>query len=363
MNEAPRFRLLLAEDDEQDLQSCRDAVERQREEQGRAIELVECESLDQALQTLDSSFDGAIIDLKLGVQGDEGTDLVRRIKECRYRIPVAILTGTPGAADLDFAYIGVFKKGEPGSRYSELLDLFWGIHCTGLTRIMGGRGKIEDALLEVFEKSLLPQRAPWIEYGKEDSARTEKALLRHTLNHLLQLLDDSEDSCFPEEVYLIPPLKPGPQTGSIVAAEDGKHYVVLTPACDLVIREDGDFNADRILLVEIQQEHEVVAPALGTAKKPSKGRIEAVFRNSTGYRHWLPKTAEFDGGFINFRGVLAVHKDQFACEYEPLGVQIAPAFVKDIVARFSSYYARQGQPEIERAGAVKRFLESWERTD
>ena len=28
-------------------------------------------------------------------------------------------------------------------------------------------------------------------------------------------------------------------------------------------------------------------------------------------------------------------------------IQISPSFVKDIVARFSSYYARQGQPNID----------------
>ena len=363
MNKLPPFRLLLAEDDEQDLQSCRDAVERQREEQGRVLDLIECKNPDQAMQTLDSSFDGAIIDLKLGDQGDEGTKLVRRIKERHYRIPVAILTGTPDAADLDFAYLGVFKKGEPGSSYSELLDIFWDIHRTGLTRIMGGRGKIEEALEQVFKESLLPQRGQWVEYGKEDTERTEKALLRHALDHLLQLLSGGEELCFPEEVYLVPPLKSGLQTGSIMAAKDGeRYYVVLTPACDLVPRKGGTSKADQVLLAEIQRERDVILPAQGNTK-PSKGTVKAAFRNKTDYHHWLPKTSAFEGGFINFRSLQSVSAERFEIEYEQSGIQISPAFVKDIVAWFSSYYARQGQPEIDRENAIKRFLDSKEQVN
>ena len=33
--------------------------------------------------------------------------------------------------------------------------------------------------------------------------------------------------------------------------------------------------------------------------------------------------------------------------YSPTKIPISPPFVKDIVARFSSYYARQGQPNID----------------
>ncbi|MFQ2549269.1 hypothetical protein ACK305_18520, partial [Aeromonas caviae] len=38
---------------------------------------------------------------------------------------------------------------------------------------------------------------------------------------------------------------------------------------------------------------------------------------------------------------------ELSSQYDKPLIQISPAFVKDIVSRFSSYYARQGQPDID----------------
>ena len=223
---------------------------------------------------------------------------------------------------------------------------------------MGGRGIIEQTLSQVFLENLLPQIDKWIHYGEDDSSRTEKALLRHTLNHLLQLLDDDADSCFPEEVYLHPPLNDDIRTGSLVKEkESGKWFAVMSPACDLVVREDGSRNTDRILIVEVD---------LGTTLFPwfddtnlsntRKGELKRAFgNNKSAYHHWLPKTDFFEGGFLNFRKLFTLEIEQFQEKFHiPPEIQISLSFVKDIVARFSSYYARQGQPDID----FDRFINS-----
>ena len=51
-----KLRLLIVEDDEQELEACRDSVERYGDEKNRDFELVECKSLDEALELLDNSF-------------------------------------------------------------------------------------------------------------------------------------------------------------------------------------------------------------------------------------------------------------------------------------------------------------------
>lgn len=347
------FKLLLVEDDEQDLRLCRDCVNDFKKEKKCSIELVECKNIDEAFEKLDNSFDGAIIDLRLAGQGDEGTQVVRRIEESHFRIPVAILTGTPDAADPDFTYIGVFKKGDPGAGYTDLLNHFWGIYNTGLTRIMGGRGKIEETLDHVFRNNLVPEkyRKKWVEYGGKDSSRTEKALLRHALNHLLQLLDDDGDRSFPEEMYLHPPLTDKIRTGSIVKQKDGgQWFTVMNPACDLVIRDGNSFKTERILLVEIEQVSKVTAVATRMCGDVSnkETKLRAVFSNNfTAYHHWLPETSFFEGGFINFRKLSSFKKKDFERIFDKPSIQISPTFVKDVVARFSSYYARQGQPDID----------------
>ena len=349
-----RLKLLVVEDDPQDIDTCRSTVERFQHETQRKVELVECKDVDEAFEKLDNTFDGAIIDLKLGNEGDEGNQVIHRIKERQYRFPVAILTGTPSSADPDFSYVGVFKKGESGAGYSDLLARFWRIYDTGLTRILGGRGIIEARLGDVFQRNILSQIEKWEEYGQTDPARTEKALLRHTLNHLIQLIDEDMESYFPEEFYLHPPPSEKIRTGSILREKNSDEwFVVMSPDCDLVVRANGGRNTDTILVVAVVPAKTlldwfdgIVQSNLSNTRKREVKR--ALKNNRSNYYHCLPETDFFPLGFLNFRYISTVGEKEISERFHiPPDVQISPPFVKDMVARFSSYYARQGQPDID----------------
>ena len=349
-----KIKLLVVEDDPQDIGTCKRTVERYQHEWQREFELVECRNVDEAFDKLDSTFDGAIIDLRLGNAGDEGNQVIQRIKERQYRFPVAILTGTPNAADPEFQYIGVFKKGDPGAGYYDLLDRFWKIQETGLTRILGGRGIIESRLGEVFWNNILPQISEWEAYGEANSARTENALLRHTLNHLIQLIDEDIESYFPEEFYLNPPSSKRIRTGSILREKQGdKWFVVMSPDCDLAVRNHGSRNTDRILVVEVVPPSRVLDWYHGTATESlsnsQQQELKRAFNNNkANYFHCLPATDFFPMGFLNFRYLSTLVEEEIGRRFfMPPRIQIAPPFVKDMVARFSSYYARQGQPDVD----------------
>ena len=248
------MRILFVEDSTEEVQSCIIATDRYRHERQRDVTVVVSSDFEDARGKLDNSIDGAIIDIRLGRDRYRGNEFIEVIEKEMYRIPVAVLTATPTSVDRRLTYIGVFKKGEAKATYESLFDRFWSIHGTGLTRIMGGRGKIESSLVSVFRKNIVPQIRKWEEYGKIDSARTEKALLRHTLNHLIQLLDEEDDldHCFPEEFYLFPPSNQDIRTGSILKeGSSGNHYVVMTPDCDLVVRGEDGRNTDMILVAAV----------------------------------------------------------------------------------------------------------------
>ena len=49
---------------------------------------------------------------------------------------------------------------------------------------------------------------------------------------------------------------------------------------------------------------------------------------------------------MDFRRLEAVALDEFDNVFDHLEARVAPSFVKDIVSRFSTFYARQGQPAI-----------------
>ena len=370
-----KLRLLVVEDRAQDITTFRDVLEEYKDDTKRDIDPIECgtsEEAEKALENLDGSFDGAIIDLKLGNLDDEGNELIRKIGKSFFRIPIFIFTARPSDVDESIEGVEVYIKGEIG--YYELLDRLWNIYETGLPHIMGGRGEMERVLSEVFKKNIFPQIDKWIEHSKQDGQnKTQRALTRHTLSHLYHLFDDGQEHFFPEEFYLCPPMSESITTGSIVKENvSNQSFVILSPACDLVIRDKGGFKTDRILLVNIEQEDNIMDEALTEIKKmpdnrrkkeKMKEKVEEVFKNNyTYYYHWLPKTDFFLGGFLNFRKLKALDENRFAEEFSKPFIQISPSFVKDIVSRFSSFYARQGQPDIDSKDSVTHYMDRYANT-
>ena len=344
-----QFKLLVAEDKDDELEACRDSVARFRNDRKREVEIVECKTREKAYQVLDNTFDGAIIDLKLPDTGTEGNDIVKHIAQNHWRIPTVIFTGTPDNADRGFAYVAIYKKGEVS--YFDLLDRFARIYDTGLTRILGGRGEIEDVLNSVFTRNILPRLDFWVNYAAASPDKAQRALLRFTLNHLMQILENDGDRFLAEEVYISPPLTAEMKTGSIVKKKGNlESRIVLNPACDLVVRSDGKPKTDRFLLAEIENEIDIREMVLLGIKKAGSrtSRLEDLLKNNyCDYYHWLPKTNDFRGGFINFRKIAAFSSEEINTQFEVPNVEVSHQFVKDIVARFSSYYGRQGQPEID----------------
>ena len=373
MNE---MKLILIEDYEQDVNSCREAVQDFNEENGCQIQLEIHTTIKSASNALENSyFDGAIIDMKLADSGNEGNQALDVIRKHLKRIPVAIYTGTPDVADVtDIPSIGLFKKAD--ITYGELIYKFWDIYKTGITKIMGGKGQIEQSLSQIFIKHLLPEivtvlgngstgsESNWVRYAKINSHETEEALLRHTINHLTHELYKSDGKCYPDEM-LIRLLRPTPiNTGCILKhKESGVFYIVMSPACDLAERknessesESRKCNTDRAMLVEIQNLDDILnnnekykKASIDTQKENIKKSLFSGIKANKGaqYYHWLPILDSCqEGAAINFRRVSTYDEADLNNYFGSPVIQVASPFLKDIISRFSSYYARQGQPDI-----------------
>ncbi len=355
------LKLLIVEDNDEDLSTYRATIKRYQKEKNREIQSDECQTLEEAGRKLNSSYDGAIIDLRLGKEGDAGNQVIKIIQQT-YRIPIAILTGTPQYANTDVPFLGVYKKGETG--YDELIDKFFLVFDTGLTRITGGRGVIEKTMQKVFWENLLPVLSDWQNHALQGK-KTEEALLRYIVNHFIELLDETEVIAFPEEMYISPPISKNIKTGSIVKdRETNDFYIVLSPACDLVVHY-GSIKTDSILVCKI--EFSVISNAQQDFRKPildsySEGKKEKIKKAQERaehllnevprnkycpYYHFLPKTSRFEASVINFRKLSSFKPSEFQAKFTQPIHQLATGFVKDIVARFSSYYSRQGQPDFD----------------
>jgi len=341
------MKILLVEDVEETRKEFLQSVVRFNHENNTDISVDECDNLESAIGLLDRSYDGAVIDMKLGDVGGEGNEILRMLDEKRVRMPVVILTGTPNEADPDFVHIEVQKKGE--ADYLAILEDFRQIHASGLTNVMGGRGLLEELLSKVYKTNILSQKGVWKKYGQIDPKKSEKALMRHVMSHLIQMVDLDQESCVPEEFYLAPPVDDALRTGSVVQhKESSDFFAIMNPLCDLTVRINGVFNARKILLCKIASFDEC-AGQLPAEKQNANGRSSlrsSLSGNKKSAYHALPKTEFFDGGYLDFEFLVSIQKDQFEAEYQKPLLQIAPAFTKDIVARFSAYYGRQGQPTL-----------------
>ena len=334
------LQLLVVEDDDAYVKQYEDVLRDYVQQHGRAIRMHVCRTLAEAKASLDASIDAVVVDLNLGNDTTDGGEVIGELKD-HFRVPVAVLTGTPDDANDEPPVIRVFTKGEHG--FHEVLDCLWGPYSIGLTRIMGGRGLLEERLNTVFLRNLLPTLDIWVRYGHENSERTEKALLRHALGHLVAGLDGDETPCYPEEVYLAPPLDDVLTTGSLVKRKgDQTCHVVMTPACDLVPR-NGKPKADSIILAQVVPEDTVHSALKANARREKNLKRN----NDKPCFHWLPNSQAARGGYLDFRQLRTVPLDRFECEFERLNARVAPGFVKDIVSRFSAFYARQGQPAID----------------
>lgn len=338
--------LLLVENEDSYIREYTDVLAMYVENHGRPIEMRIKKSIEGAKQSLDGSVDAAVVDLNLGGDTSDGGVVIDELK-AHFRVPVAVLTGTPGDADDEPPVVGVFTKGEHG--FADVLDRLWAIHKVGLTKIMGGRGLLEERLNKVSLDNLVPTIDVWIGYGDGDPERTEKALLRHTLGHLVADLEGDETPCYPEEFYLDPPLESALTTGSLLESKDDRSCrVVMTPACDLVVRNDGLRKADSIVLATVVPEADLYESL--KAKSDQQRRLRQ--NNDANRYHWMPKSSSVDGGFLDFHGLETTQLCALEQKYSHLGARIAPSFIKDIVSRFSAFYARQGQPAIDDGAAT-----------
>lgn len=341
------IKLLIVEDEDSQLDIYKSGIERYEAANNIKIKMNPAKDLDEAFKILDNTFDAAIIDLKLDSVGNEGNQVIEEINS-HFRIPVAIVTGTPANVNSDeLQYYKVYVRSH---NIQEILSDLHNVYKTGITKIIGGRGTIENAMDQIFWKNILPQLDVWKSYAITGK-KTEKALLRFTITHLLELLDNDSDTYLPEEMYIIPPISEKLKTGSIVKKKDSdEYYIVLSPACDLVIRPNGDFKTDRIMLCETESFTAIKDEVLNGISRPPKklSALERLLKNNhSDYYHWLPPINGFSGGVVNFRKSTALSKAHFDEQFELPNIQISSHFVKDIVARYSSYYARQGQPDFD----------------
>lgn len=327
------------------------------------ISLTRAKTVDEGKQRLLSNeYDGAIVDLNLS-QTDpreaSGNDILIEIIE-KHRFPVFVVSGNLGNLKPEIrAKSSNFLKFF--DRTVSNTDIFNGIIAifkTGITKILGGRGIIEQQLSDIFWKHLSS------EINGSQVYQTEKVLLRHIVSHLLEYLDlpEEDDGGYHEsEVYIRPPIRDHISSGDIIEM-DGKFFVVLSPACDVAVRKPvGDspiINSNRITLaptipVERQAfiENKIIKDGDNAGARSNV--LSEIIKGKREKYGFLPKYGDIAPAVIDFQNIISISFTEYLTM--PRLATISGFFMKDIQSRFAAYVGRQGQPDLDKTRLLDEY--------
>ena len=346
------MKILLVEDDQQAISTCREYAESYTP----PILIDEANDVKTAVEKINSSFDAAIVDLRLAGD-DSGNEFIIKMQQLGVRIPTVIHTGTPDEIDSDCCILRKFTRGENG--FKDILDYLTMVSQTGIAEIIGMRGFVEEKIQEFYKNVYLKYSELWVDRAKKDPNRVKESLLRSLISRMDSNVNIHSTKLYPEEFY-IPSEGETLFTGSIMKdRQSSVQYVILSPSCDLVIRANGLPNVCLVTMCEIRpieilevtynREH------TSSLSKSMISKMETAIGNKKNSLHFLPKIDAQLGGFVDFTRVVSVEYEKIRDQYELDKVRISPCFTKNILSRFSSYYARQGQPDIDSSDVISEL--------
>lgn len=334
---------------------------------------------EAAIALFQKNFEAVIVDLMLVPKNDAGKDdeqisgnlLLKNIID-REIIPIIVRTGfSQKISDgINTNIIKVQSKDE--SSFEEVISELINYYEDSIFRLLGSRGKVNNNIKEFFWK-IIPEcftnkKEELMALNKETQ---EVVLIRYISSWLSNrfMFNEKYLDVEPIEMYMFP--NPITQVCSCDIYEDcdsKQKFLVLTPACDL-----ANSKTKEILFAKIKKYNEVQdfseilekcsnKDGKGISNK-NKNKIAQWSRNSDQKSmryHFLPKVSFFEGGFIDFRSLITVEYDNEDNHFKDknlkkLGV-LTDAFKRDVIARFSSYYHRQGQPSFNTDSILNGLL-------
>jgi response regulator receiver domain len=139
------YAFLYVEDDEDMIEAMDTSINLMKRSEEYIFYMKVVNSSDEAIRALDNDvFDFVLIDIKLSGE-DSGDTVIEKIKK-DYKIPCAILSGTPDVTDNDL--IKVYKKSEISNE--DVLKQMASEVDSGLFKVIGERGLLEENLKDLF---------------------------------------------------------------------------------------------------------------------------------------------------------------------------------------------------------------------
>lgn len=367
MNE---IRLLILDDDKEIIKSFQQTISRinRDNEQNFTYKEYIANTLKEAKEIIKyNKLDTAVIDLNLnnayGADPDnaDGNIAIEELMT-NFRMPIFVVSGEPAKLQeklKDNYLIKVYPRDQFVDGFENIIP---SLFLSESIHYFARDGFLEQKINKFYWEHLSLTIKSWEKVGQDYPGDIKKILSRHTLSCLNEQLYvngniGSFDKYHFGEMYIIPPIKQHYHTGDIIEKDDEK-FIVINPACDIVNKGKMEYYA----LIKIYKAVNISKiKTQNTEKQESYINENLKDSNKLGRYHFLPKFDLFDENYvIDFQNITIikigegektndaeylVEREKHIKEYKRIA-SISSPFLKDIIARFSAYYARQGQPNF-----------------
>ncbi len=364
MNE---IKLLILDDDQNVIDSYNEIIKRinRDDEINYTYKVYTSTTVEEASKIIKyNKLDTAIIDLNLN--NDEHTDPDNAdgnyaIKELmqNFRMPIFVVSGELAKLDenLQSNDLIIQKSREVFATDNGFESIIPPIYKSKSIHYFSRDGSLEKRINRFYWEHLSETIKSWESVEDSYPDDIEKILSRHTvacLNEELYVNGNigSFDKYHAGEMYIIPPIKLHCHTGDIIA-KSGELFIILNPACDIVNQNNldyfilvkiVDFDSLKLLQEKINPSSDTQDIFYNRLNQSGKTRYDDCKANKKDRFHYLPKFDKLDDKLIDFQQIIYIEKEDITIEDRE--ASISSPFLKDIIARFSAYYARQGQPNL-----------------
>jgi hypothetical protein len=303
------------------------------------------------------NYDLVILDLCRGEptesNGDKmGETILDEIrKECF--IPVIFFTGlVQHVSHLESPFIRVICKTSGGNQ--QIIDQINDLVNQKLISLRKNLKQFIDKKMKEYFWDFLQVNWEKIKNFNDDISLSY-LLIRRLSNSMskegaIKLLDDPNilpNKVHPMEFYVYPPLDNTIYENGSILKKDADFYLVLTPSCDLILR-NGDRKAKNIMLIKttkLSQMQEYVDYSSNKSSTNKDKLLRLIEGRKSDQYFFLPGTPFINDLIINFQNIVMIEENTL--NLYTIIAKLDYPYGESCLASFVRYYNRIGYPDLD----------------
>jgi len=319
-------------------------------------------SAGNSIQARQRRFDGAIVDLRLPDENNEGSDAENgndfAVSMVNARgIPVAVVSGHVVEISKELENLEHFRVFSKSNGYGPVMDWLsdqWDL----MTTLRKAREQIEVASAEVFSKRIWPQWKNTPALSQSSPDQRAKIVTRQFASHISDLLGldiEQNPDWHPFENYVVPALTADrTHTGDLFELS-GEIWIVLSPQCDManasvpnvILAKCTKGDADWATHIEFLRNDPDRAKSLKIIKK-------YVDQDIPKSKHFLPPLPNEDEPvLVDFSVVFTQPLEELNKSLDQRLGSVSAPFLSNLIQRYGAFVSRTGQPNID----ISHFFE------